>query len=59
MPSINDSNNMSCAHSLKLVGKNSMICSLFNFCPQFAPSRRHGEALVSLAPQTKLQAPQN
>jgi len=59
MPSINYSNNMSCAHSLKLARKNSMICSLFNFCPQFAPSRRHGEALVGLASQTKLQAPQN
>jgi len=40
-----------------------MICSLFNFCPQSAQPvatgrlRRHGEALVSLAPQTKLQAP--
>jgi len=35
-----------------------MICSLFNFCPQPAQSRRHGGgALVDLAPQTKLQAP--
>jgi len=34
-----------------------MICSLFNVSPQSAQSRRHGEALVSLAPQTKLQAP--
>jgi len=34
-----------------------MICSLFNFCPQSAQSRRHGWALVGLATQTKLQAP--
>jgi len=34
-----------------------MICTLFNFCPQSAQSRRHGGALVGLAPQTKLKAP--
>jgi len=32
-----------------------MICSLFNFYPQSAHSRRHEEALVGLTPQTKLQ----
>jgi len=57
MPSINYSDNMGCAHSLKLVGKNSMICSLFNFCPQFAPSRRHGVALVGLAHPNKAPSP--
>jgi len=35
-----------------------MICSLFNFCPQSAQSRRHEGALVGLAPQAKLQTPQ-
>jgi len=35
-----------------------MICSLFHFRPQSAQSRRPGEALVRLASQTKLQAPQ-
>jgi len=30
-----------------------MICSLFNFCPQSAQSRRHEGALVGLAPQAK------
>jgi len=34
-----------------------MTCSLFNFCPQSAQSRRHGGALVGLDPQTKLQVP--
>jgi len=34
-----------------------MICSLFNFCPQSVQPRRHGGALVGLAPKTKLQAP--
>jgi len=34
-----------------------VICSLFNICPQSAQSRRHGESLVGLVPQTKLQAP--
>ena len=28
-----------------------MICSLFNFCPHSAQSRRHEGALVGLAPQ--------
>ena len=35
-----------------------MICSLFNFCPHSAQSRRHGGVLVGLDPQAKLQAPQ-
>ena len=35
-----------------------MICSLFNFCPQSSQSHRQWEALVDLASQTKLQAPQ-
>jgi len=35
-----------------------MICSLFNFCPQYAESRRHGGGFGGLSPQTKLQAPQ-
>jgi len=36
-----------------------MICSLFNFCPQSAQSRRHGGWGLSWAytPKTKLQAP--
>ena len=34
-----------------------ILCKIFNFCPQSAQSRRHGGALVGLAPQTKLQAP--
>jgi len=32
-----------------------MICSLFNFCPHSAQSRRHEGALVGLATQTKLE----
>jgi len=37
-----------------------MICSLFNFCPQSAQSRRHmgAGALVDLTLQTKLQVTQ-
>jgi len=35
-----------------------MICSLFNFCPQYAQSRRHGGGFGGLSPQTKLQATQ-
>jgi len=34
-----------------------MICSLFNFCPQSAQSRRHGGALVSLAPEQSSKPP--
>jgi len=42
----------------KLVGKNSMICSFFNFCPQSTQSRLHGGALVGLVPPNKFQDPQ-
>jgi len=35
-----------------------MICSLFNFCPQCAQSRRHGWALVGLATPNKAPSPQ-
>jgi len=35
-----------------------MICSLFDFCPQFAQSRRHGGASVGLAPSYKTPSPQ-
>jgi len=49
---------MNCIHSKKLVGKNSMIYSLFNFCPRSAQSRRHGMALVGLVPPNKAQSPQ-
>ena len=31
-----------------------MICSLFNFCPHSAQSRRHEGALVGLAPQREI-----
>jgi len=34
-----------------------MICSLFNFCPQSAQSRRHGWALVGLATTNKAPSP--
>jgi len=34
-----------------------MICSLFNFCPQPAQSRRHGGAMVGLAPTNKAPSP--
>jgi len=34
-----------------------MICSLFNFCPQFAQSRGREGILVGFSPQTKLQVP--
>jgi len=34
-----------------------MICSLFNFCPKSAQTRRHEGSLVGLAPQTNLQVP--
>jgi len=29
-----------------------MICSLFNFCPQSAQSRRHGGGFGGLSPQS-------
>ena len=35
-----------------------MICSLFNFCPQSAQSRRHGGGFGGLSPQTNIQTPQ-
>jgi len=35
-----------------------MICSLFNFCPWSAQSRRHGGALVGLVPPNKAPSPQ-
>jgi len=35
-----------------------MICSLFNFCPQSAQSRRHGWALVGVALPSKASIPQ-
>jgi len=35
-----------------------MICSLFDFCPQSAQSRLHGEALVGLAPPNQRSKPQ-
>jgi len=57
MPSVNYSNNMSCTHSGKLLGKNSMICSFFIFCLQSAQCPRHEGVLVGLAPKTKLQVP--
>jgi len=44
---------MSCTHSQKLVGKNSVICSLFNFCPQSALALVTG-GFGGLSPQTNL-----
>jgi len=35
-----------------------MFCSLFNFCPQSAQTRRHGWALVGLAIPNKTPSPQ-
>jgi len=34
-----------------------MICSLFNFCPQYVQSRRHGGGFGGLSSQIKLQDP--
>jgi len=44
---------------MKACGKNSMICSLFNFCPQSAQSRRHKRALVGLATPNKAASSPN
>jgi len=41
----------------KSLSEKNVICSLFNFCPHSAQSRRHEVSLVGLDPQTKLQAP--
>jgi len=37
--------------------KNSVICNLFNFCPQSAQSRRNEGALVGLSPTNNAPSP--